>query len=149
MNKKFNISITFDYQKHMKGIYRIDFGGKFYIGMAKQLQQRVYQHETSINKCIEQFHMPPKYAQTYLSISRYLLENPKITEGRVQIIQRAITTADLCYMEANHLNHYRNHADCMNKTFEGTRKGIFDTHISNAWVDDVGIIRFTDSDLPN
>lgn len=110
----------------MKGIYRIEFGNKFYIGQAKRMATRMYQHERGIAGCMLRYAMPKPYEAHYCRLVQYLLENPSVTFGRVEVIQRCVTAWDLFYAERAWLQDVKENPDCLNGTFEPTRAYIND-----------------------
>ncbi len=111
----------------MRGIYKIRFGGKFYIGRASNMYKRALQHEQTINGIIKDYSAIKNlgfnesvYAKkwgSYNDIATYLLENPKIRFGTIEVIQRCITQHDLYAAETPIIALLERNGDCWNKTF--------------------------------
>jgi hypothetical protein len=108
--------ITFEFEnihaRAMKGIYKIQLGGKFYIGRAENVYSRVYQHTETINK--ELMRYPMLKNTQYLKWCQYLLENPSINTLKVVALQRCERDSMLFFAERYYLNQYYGHADCLN-----------------------------------
>lgn len=129
MNYGIKIECKYPYQKLMKGIYRIEIGHKFYIGMATRFGERMYQHEMDINKCLRNFTMPRQGYAHYLRIARYLHENPRIEYCYAEIIQKCVTGRELYFYEDRFLKDAKGNRDCLNTAFYSTKRsfGLPDT----------------------
>lgn len=110
----------------MKGIYRITFGNKYYIGQCKRLAARVYQHERSVNGCMDRYRQPRPSDQMYMPWAQYLLENPMVVTGKVELIQRSITAWDLFCAEEVYLSEHISNPDCLNRSDKVSTRHIDD-----------------------
>ena len=123
----------------------------FYIGKANVPADRIKNHEYRLNKGLEVFYkrnfqdVPPNEYGHYLSYRRwikYLYENPKITTGKVEIIQRGIHPISLYYMENRHLNAIINHPDCLNAVFSSPRPDKDDHHFCDVQIQKNELVLF-------
>ena len=136
----YGIKIVYKNQHHklMRGIYRITVGDKFYIGQARILAERMYSHQTVINGCLRRFAMPKQSERQYLKMAKYLHEHPLISQIQVEIIQRCVSTWDLYYAEQGWLTELKTHADCLNGSFNVTKRwvddSLWDVELKDDWL---------------
>jgi hypothetical protein len=134
--------ITIEYKnphhKLMKGIYKITFGRKFYIGQCRRLSVRVFQHQRGINGCMSRYGMPKSYEKVYLPWARYLFENPQIKFGTIEMLQRCVTAKELMIAEASYLQDLRTNPDCLNASFTVPMRyiddGMWDCDVQDDWL---------------
>jgi len=147
------IKIVFDNPDHrlFPAIYKITFGGKFYIGKANIPAERMREHENGLKKAFRTFFKmkfenitSQEYSDflKYRKFVNYLYENPKIETGTVEIIQRGIHPVSLYYMENRHLNAVINHPDCLNSVFVSGRPRKSDTHFCDARIEKEKLLLF-------
>lgn len=126
------IKIVFKVPQHrlMRGVYKIAFGGKFYIGRALILADRAKQHERAINGIMSDYAASQNlsyrdsYAKnwpSYWRIAKYLLENPKIESGTIELIQRCVTPHQMYAAELKILRTLLGNSDCWNRQFSSPR----------------------------
>ena len=88
-----------EWERNMGGIYKITFGHKFYIGKTRLLVQRLISHDKKINQAIKYYPDRVKEIDSnmYFNIAKYLIENPKIRVGYVELIQPCATQKEMDY----------------------------------------------------
>ena len=104
------------WQRNMGGIYKITFGNKYYIGKTQLLNKRLFEHELSINKSFEYYKHGLKYSAygMYINLIKYLIDNPKIKIGYIELIQPCLNTKQMDYYESEILFNLRYNDDCLN-----------------------------------
>lgn len=116
----------------MRGVYKITFGNKFYIGRANCLASRMYQHQTAINGVMKIYASMINlkgadgcYADkwfSYRKFAKYLQENPKIKYGVVEVLQRCSGIKDLYETEYAILRSVRGNPDCLNRSYIASKQ---------------------------
>lgn len=110
------------WERHVSGVYKITFGRRFYIGRSKLLFSRWQSHNRGLNLALSQY---PGYNETsygyYGCLIQYLLENPKITVGYIELLHQCENDYELWYMENKILHDNRSNPDCVNRSFYGNR----------------------------
>lgn len=115
-----------------KGIYKINIGGKFYIGKADNLYARVYQHQSTLNWELRRY--PMMKATQYFKWCRYIHENPSIEIATVHLIQRCETDFQAYWAEKYHLNEIKYSCDALNTVFEVPRPRCFFGGYDKKWL---------------
>jgi len=136
MRERFKILFKVPQHRLMRGVYKITIGGKFYIGKASILQTRAYQHETALNKAINNYAeiknlkscngSAAEIASMYMEFAQHIAENPSITHGTIEVIQRCISPVQLYIAEHKILRMLVGNRDCLNKAFYGTKPRPFE-----------------------
>ncbi len=120
---RFKLKLKHPEHYWMKGIYKITIGRMMYFGKALALGPRIYQHELSINSAIKNYSRWLNIGATseaekskigYLNIARYIHENPGITEGTVEVIERQVCSNRLYFSENFYLKEFAGNPDCYN-----------------------------------
>lgn len=127
MSRKIKILYKVPQHRLMRCVYKITFGGKFYIGRSTLLAQRIAAHETGINTALRGYakhinsgasiYSVPGKSSMYMRLAKYLLENPQIKHGVVEVITRGITEDDLYVNELPILRNLIGNPDCLNVSF--------------------------------
>lgn len=98
-----------------------------YIGKSLVIGSRIYQHQGEINRTMA------KYAElvnigadwsksgTYIRLAKYLLENPKITTGTVEVLERQVCSNALYYAENRYLKEIHGNEDFCNWSHFGSK----------------------------
>lgn len=131
MEKLIKLDIVVPQPRLMKCVYKITFGHRFYVGRTKNLSFRVAQHERGINFLMNNYadistngyktELKRKQVSYYKSTAQFLLENPKITTGKVEVLQRALTNNELYFAENKYLRELDGNRDCLNKAFNASK----------------------------
>ena len=110
------------WQRHVSGVYKITFGRVFYIGRSKLIFNRWHSHNRGLNLALSQY---PIYDESsygyYGQLVQYLLENPKITVGYIEVLHQCENDYELWYMENKYLQDNKGNPDCVNRAFYGNR----------------------------
>lgn len=127
MERKIELKLVDNNHYWMKGIYLIRIGRMRYIGKALVVGNRVYQHQSVINRTManyaEMVNLQNDFSKngTNIRIAKYLLENPLITEGTVEVIERQVCSNALYYSENSYLKDIRGNRDFYNWSHYGAR----------------------------
>lgn len=130
MEQRFKLKLKNPNHYWMKGIYKITIGGKFYIGKALNVGMRAYQHELNINAALKNYSRwanvgPETEAEvsklSYLTIAKYIHENPSITHGTVEVIQRQVCSNMMYLTENFYLKEIENNRDFYNISMVGSK----------------------------
>lgn len=127
MERKIELKLVDSNHYWMKGIYLIRIGRLRYVGKALVVGSRIYQHQGEINRTLAKYshivNFVPKEEQkgTYVRIARYLHENPQITTGTVEVLERQVCSNALHYSESRYLKEIKGNSDFCNGAFYGTR----------------------------
>lgn len=107
-----------NWMRHVSCIYRISFGNKYYIGKTKLLNMRLWSHIKNINAAINEYPIfTTKTTKSYEKTVRFLLENPKINVGYIEVLHQCENEYELWYMENKYLRDSRGDANCLNTSF--------------------------------
>jgi len=126
---RFKLKLKHPEHYWMKGIYKITIGRMVYVGKALTVGTRMYQHELSINSAIKNYsrlvNIGPKSDDErrkigYLSIAKYIQENPSITYGTVEVIERQVCSNRLYFSENFYLKEFAGNPDCYNISRAGS-----------------------------
>lgn len=127
MERKIKLELVDKNHYWMKGIYLIRIGRLRYIGKALVVGSRIYQHQGEINRTLAKYshivNFVPReeHKGTYVRIARHLHENPQITTGTVEVIERQVCSMALYYAEHNYLKEVKGNPDFCNGAFYSTR----------------------------
>jgi len=142
----------------MKGIYLIRIGRLRYIGKALCIGDRLYDHQVGINKAMKNYSRyvnigfkdkdERSRAVSYLRIAKYLLENPSIEAGSVEVIQRGVCSNKMWFSEIGHLQDVKNHPDYYNISWAGSRPRWDEYHQWDV-VEKEGQLEFFDLRIPH
>lgn len=130
MEQRFKLKLKNPHHYWMKGIYKITIGGKFYIGKALNVGMRAYQHELEINTALKNYsrlmNIGPDGREEmskmgYLNIARYIHENPSITGGTVEVLQRQVCSNMMYFSENMYLKEIEFNRDSYNISVIGSR----------------------------
>jgi hypothetical protein len=103
------------WQRHLSCVYKITIGHKFYIGKTELLNRRRGQHENGINEAINDYpNRHPCTMSAHHKIAIFLLENPQIDVGYIEMIQCADNSKLLDYAEAELIFNSLGNSDCLN-----------------------------------
>jgi hypothetical protein len=106
------------WQRHTSAIYKITFGHRFYIGRSQLVYQRWLAHERNINIALSQYpDLNMRDYGYYINLIRYLLENPNINVGYIEVIRQCESFYELCQAENVILNDFVGNPDCFNRSF--------------------------------
>lgn len=110
------------WHRYASGVYKLSFGHRFYIGRTNLLYTRWYSHFTDINKLINGSKSPT--LEYYGDTARYLIENPKIKVGYIQLIAVCQSFDEMCIVENSILNSYRGNPDILNRGLSSVRPDV-------------------------
>lgn len=124
MERQFELKLTNEKFYWMQGVYLIRIGRLKYIGKSNRIGLRIDQHSRVINSVLENYTQfvnigfnsitEEKAKARYLVIAKYLLENPKIRVGTVDVLQRQMCPNMLCVAEQRLISEFYNDPDCYN-----------------------------------
>jgi len=118
MERQFELKLTNEKFYWMQGVYLIRIGRLKYIGKSNRIGLRIDQHSRVINSVLENYTQfvnigfnsitEEKAKARYLVIAKYLLENPKIRVGTVDVLQRQMCPNMLCVAEQRLISEFYN-----------------------------------------
>lgn len=147
MERKIKLTMLNPNHYWLKGIYLIRIGRMKYVGKSNCIGERAKAHQTAINKTIKNFAAMvnsmsgEKMSYGYRKVARYLLENPQITEGTVEVLERQICSNILCYSENFYLKEIAKDPDSFN-IFHYGNKGNEKDNLWDAKVVDDEVVCF-------
>lgn len=98
-----------------RGIYKIDFGERFYIGCANWVLPRMKQHARSINKILSGSPMTPAN-DYYCHIISHLRKYPEITTGIVCVLEEVPRDGRIFDVEKKWKRFLNGAGMCLNTT---------------------------------
>lgn len=102
-----------------RGVYKIKFGSKFYIGRAKYIETRMKSHWREITN----FFSSGKYAPEsyYSKICEHLKEEQMAYYFEVDLLEECYTVQDLLIAEQKWLDKYKDNPKCLNVGFKAKK----------------------------
>lgn len=110
------------WHRYASGVYKLTFGHRFYIGRTNLLYNRWYCHFTDINKLVNGSKSPK--LDYYGDTGQYLIENPKIKVGYLQLIAVCQSFDEMCIVENSILNSYCGNPDILNRGLSSVRPDV-------------------------
>lgn len=110
------------WHRYASGVYKLTFGHRFYIGRTNLLYNRWYCHFVDINKLVNGSKSPT--LDYYGETGRYLIENPKIKVGYIQLIALCQSFDEMCLVENSVLNSYQGNPDILNRSLHSVRPDV-------------------------
>lgn len=140
MSRKIKILFKVPQHRHMRGVYKITFGGLSYIGSASIMSIRMMQHERTINGILAKYgdvvnlnYRGDSYCKHYYGyrkIIKYLIDNPRVTTGIVEVIKRCITVKEARIEEKKMLRMVEKSLNFYNSRFDSA---ITDEQYTTEW----------------
>lgn len=142
---RFRLNLVDERHKYMKCVYLIKIGRLRYIGLTNCLLERALSHGVAINKEIKEYAFirnlsvdesdkrkedRAKSRRNYAQIAQYILENPKVTHGTIEVISHQQCSNMLALVERNYISEFKDNPDCYNIS-EGLNHMMSD--IENRW----------------
>ena len=106
MERKIELKLIDPNDYWRKGGYLIRIGRMKYVGKANCIGERMKKHQSEINKAIRDFSSivnsvsGEKMGYSYIKVGRYLLENPQINSGTVELLERQVCSNRLYFSKS-------------------------------------------------
>jgi hypothetical protein len=100
-------------------VYKLWLGKKYYIGSTVDINARIKLHLKTIQSCFDGVNVG---ANSQTLIMNYLIRNPNITEGVVEVISFVKSEYELVDEENRWLSSAYHDPDCLNYSNKTTRK---------------------------
>lgn len=142
MERKIKLELVDKNHYWMKGIYLLRIGGKKYVGKSVCIGNRLSDHEKAINRALANYaewrnigfksEDNRKSNASYMKVAQYLHENPNITSGTIEVLQRQVCSNMLYFAEDFFLKEIYDSADCYNTASASTRPDLSKEHLWDA-----------------
>ena len=142
---RFRIKIIEPKHKYLKCVYLIKIGRLRYIGLTNCLYERANSHEAAINKEIKEYAFvrnlsmdesdkrkedKAKTRRNYAKIAQYILENPRVTFGTIEVLTHQQCSNMLALTEKYYISEFKSNPDCYNIS-DGLDHMMYD--LENRW----------------
>jgi len=148
MERKIELKLIDPNHYWMKGVYLIRIGRMKYVGKANCIGERMKKHQSEINKAIRDFSSivnsvsGEKMGYSYIKVGRYLLENPQINSGTVELLERQVCSNRLYFSENFYLKEISEDDNSFNICTSGSRPGNEKDNLWDAKVIDGEVVCF-------
>ena len=142
MERKIELKLVDSNHYWMKGIYLIRIGRLRYVGRSNCIGLRVYQHQLAINNTIKSYSELVNSRlenedrdcqhRSYLGIAKYLLENPNVEAGTVEVLQREVCSNMMYFTENFYLKEMCSNPDFYNNLDYSPRPKRDEDHVWDA-----------------
>lgn len=108
------IVVSFD-DARKRGIYKIQFRERFYVGCADWVRPRMKQHSREINKLLSGAPMTPAN-EYYCFVVSHIQKYPEIVHGVVSILEEVPRNVDIFTIERKWIKRLSRDGMCLNST---------------------------------